>query len=354
MKNQRIKTLLILCVILLYGAMAVASSSTSSAEKVGEVSDTNSATASSDTGSKSESSETVEDAINDTTDNADTGNSIQTAEEPEPEAEQSLTLHVGDSYSDGGVEYTFLSSGEYQSDNQFLQPGEGNKYIFIQVHVVNNSSNDETVSAFSFDGYADGYSVDQFYSGDNTLSGTLSPGRSTSGYVYFEVPQTASEIEIEFTLNVFTKEKLIFVYEGNKESGIEMENNSTATESAFHVGDIVEDGDIRILYLSCGVYESDNMFVQPAEGNLYLSFEFEVENISSSDKMISSFSFDCYADGVDCDGCFIRDDDLQATLSPGRKARGTVTFEVPATAQIVELEYLSNAWTGNRIVFAAQ
>lgn len=62
---------------------------------------------------------------------------------------------------------------------------------------------------------------------------------------------------------------------------------------------------------------------------------------------------DCFADGVSCDAAYFRDDNLSATLSAGRKAKGTVTFEVPLDAKIVEVEYLTNYWTSNRVVFDA-
>ena len=48
-----------------------------------------------------------------------------------------------------------------------------------------------------------------------------------------------------------------------------------------------------------------------------------------------------------------RDDNLSATLSAGRKVKGTVTFEVPVDATVVEVEYLTNFWTSNRVVFDA-
>ena len=48
-----------------------------------------------------------------------------------------------------------------------------------------------------------------------------------------------------------------------------------------------------------------------------------------------------------------RDDHLSATISAGRKVKGTVTFEVPVDATVVEVEYLTNFWTSNRVVFDA-
>ena len=66
------------------------------------------------------------------------------------------------------------------------------------------------------------------------------------------------------------------------------------------------------------------------------------------------YDFDCYADGIDCQASYFRDDNISATLSAGRKAKGTVTFEVPDDAQVVEVEYVSNIWTSDRVVFSVE
>ncbi len=196
--------------------------------------------------------------------------------------------------------------------------------------------------------------MDAYYGMDENLSATLSPGRSTTGYVSFCVPTDAEDIEIEYTTNYFTDDKIFFVYEGEQDSGYELPKDTTVTEGAFVVGDIVEAGDLIITYLSCEEYISDNPYLQPRDGYHYVSCEFEFENTGSSDKNISYFDFDGYADGINCDQCYIRDDSLSATISSGRKAKGTVTFEVPDDAVAVEAEYVSNYWTSSRIVFVCQ
>ena len=96
------------------------------------------------------------------------------------------------------------------------------------------------------------------------------------------------------------------------------------------------------------------MFIQPKDGYHYVTCEFEFENVSSSDQTVTAYSFDCYADGIDCAGSYFREDNISATMSAGRKAKGTVTFEVPDDAKVVEVEYLSNYWTSNRVVFTVE
>ncbi len=298
------------------------------------------------TGSNTDTSTDSDGTVNQggSSDNAGGNNIVSTKSE----------YRVGDILQDGNTKIVFMSSGDYVEENALMQPSDGNKYIFLQFAFENTSnSTDTSISYYNFECYADGYAVDMYYGGDDDLSATLSAGRATTGYIYFEVPVTAQSIEVEYETNVFTDKKIKFIFEGAKESGYVQNVNSTPTEGAHAVGAVVKSSNLNITYLSCEEYISDNMFVTPAEGNHFISCYFEFENVGSSDEYISSYDFDCYADGLSCTAIFIRDDNLSATLSSGRKTSGTVTFEVPLNAAVVEVEYLSNYWTSNRVVFKA-
>lgn len=272
--------------------------------------------------------------------------------EPTPEPKTSYV--VGDILQDGDMKIVYVASGDFISDNPYSQPKEGNKFIFLEFVFINTGKKDVSVSMYSFECYADGYNVDMYYGGDEDLSSTLSAGRTTSGKIYFEVPKDAKEIEVEYSPNMFLDRKIKFVYGGNEDSGFVLEPNTSRTDGALAVGQTYESKALRIVYLSCENYVSDNMFVQPREGYHYITLTFEFENLGTSDKSISSYSFDCYADGIDCNQTFIRDDDISATLSAGRKAKGTVTFEVPDNATVIEVEFDNSVWTSDRITFTAK
>ena len=277
-------------------------------------------------------------------------------DEPEQEnpAMEDTLIRVGDAVMDGELKITYVASGEYEEENQLLRPEEGNKYIFLRLAFENTGTSDRTASALSFECYADGYAADSYYGGEDGLSATLSAGRSTVGNVYFEVPADAENIEVEYETNVFTQKKLHFAFEGDQDSGYQPETSAGASAEAHVVGDAIEEGGMKITYLACAEYQSDNQFLQPKDGYRYVSCEFEFENNGSADETVSAFSFDCYADGAACEQSYIRDDTLSATLSPGRKVRGSVTFEVPLEAETVEVEYLAGFWTSSRLVFDAR
>ena len=130
----------------------------------------------------------------------------------------------------------------------------------------------------------------------------------------------------------------------------------TEVDNSFSVGEIIETSDFRISFLSAEEYVSDNQFIQPKEGYAYYKMEFEFENISDSDKSVSSMiGWNCYADSYKADQTWIGDDNgLDASLSAGKKTKGAVFFEIPKDAQSVELEYETNFWTEDKLIFVVK
>ena len=278
------------------------------------------------------------------------GSSIGTSQEKTSAEEEKAEYHVGDTYSKDGLSIVYVSSSNYKSSNQFNQPKEGKKYIRMAFHVDNQSGSDKTVSVYSFNCYADGYECSAEYE-DDSISVSLSNGRSGDGAVYFEVPEDAVNIDVEYEVNAFSSKKIKFIFDGDKESGMFFDSNTNVSANAFHVGDIIETTKLKMQYIKAAEYVSDNQFLQPKEGMKYVYIELEVENISDSDCSVSYYLFDCYADGTECDGFYGMDDALSAKLSAGRKAKGTIAFEVPIDAKVIEFEYEDNVWTGNKVIF---
>ena len=130
----------------------------------------------------------------------------------------------------------------------------------------------------------------------------------------------------------------------------------TEVDNSFSVGEVVETSDFRISFLSAEEYVSDNQFIQPKEGYAYYKMEFEFENISDSDKSVSSMiGWNCYADSYKADQTWIGDDKgLDASLSAGKKTKGAVFFEIPKDAQSIELEYETNFWTEDKLIFVVK
>ena len=140
---------------------------------------------------------------------------------------------------------------------------------------------------------------------------------------------------------------------GNVNAG-EDKGKKEEVSNEFKSGDVVETKDLRISFLSAGDYTSDNEFLQPKKGNKYVQAEFEFENISDSDKYVSSWDFECYADTYSVEQTWLDAGSLDATLSKGKKTKGSVYFEVPEGAKEITLEYAVNYFTSDKIIFVVK
>lgn len=124
--------------------------------------------------------------------------------------------HVGETWENKRLRITYTDCYEYTDYNQYNGPADGNKIICLTFEIENIGNSDQSVNYTEFDGYADGYEVSQSYAPEGTgldFAVSLSAGRKGSGIVAFEVPEDAAEIEIEYSPNMFTSDKVIFVYE---------------------------------------------------------------------------------------------------------------------------------------------
>lgn len=128
------------------------------------------------------------------------------------------------------------------------------------------------------------------------------------------------------------------------------------SSNIFNVGDVVETEDFKITYESAVPYTSDNEFIQPKDGCEYWEFKFKFENISDTDQSVSTMmDWECYADNSKVDQTWIGDNNgLDAKLSAGRSAEGTLYFEVPENTEKIELEYDINFWGNDKIIFVAK
>ena len=146
------------------------------------------------------------------------------------------------------------------------------------------------------------------------------------------------------------------VSETTSETKTKTETKAEKKSNIFNVGDVVETKNFKITYESASPYTNDNEFLQPKDGYEYWEFKFKFENISDTDQTVSTMmDWECYADNNKVDQQWIGDNNgLDASLSAGRSAEGTVYFDVPENAQKLELEYDINYWGNDKIIFVAK
>ncbi len=137
------------------------------------------------------------------------------------------------------------------------------------------------------------------------------------------------------------------------------DNNKTTTQKAdepvkVKVGETLTTNTLKITYKSSADDKGAEYF-PAASGNKIVKLTFEIENISSTDQIVSVYDFKCYSDDVASSAYYYGDNGLSTTtLSSGRKATGNVYFEVPQNANSIDVEYETNYWSGNKAIFVVK
>lgn len=128
------------------------------------------------------------------------------------------------------------------------------------------------------------------------------------------------------------------------------------TSKKYKVGDTIEADGMTIKYLSVEDYKlKEDDYYDLKKGNKIIKAEFEFINTSKEDDLpVSSLSFSVNADDYEVETAWINDNELDADLSPGKKAKGPIYFEVPKDAKNIEIQYESNWWEDTKFTFVVK
>lgn len=137
-------------------------------------------------------------------------------------------------------------------------------------------------------------------------------------------------------------------------------NSETSTYSSqintkikYDVGEVYQDNSLAIKFVSKNDnFKNYSKYADITSDYKIIQASFEFENLSSGDKYVSNYDFNCYADGYDCEMFYsVNDSSFGSTLSTGKKAKGNVYFKVPKKATEITLEYELNVWTSEKVTF---
>jgi len=120
---------------------------------------------------------------------------------------------VGEIYEDDHIAIKYVSkNAKFTKYNQYADIKKGYKIIQASFEFENVGSTDFLVSDWDFTCYADGYDCESFiWVDDSSFSANLSSGKKTKGNVYFEVPNNAKEIYLEYETDFWSDDKIKFV-----------------------------------------------------------------------------------------------------------------------------------------------
>ena len=129
--------------------------------------------------------------------------------------------------------------------------------------------------------------------------------------------------------------------------------NTTLPDTEYTVGQTATIDGLKISFLSADTNFTEYYEYTDIElGYKVIKADFEFENVDTTSNYVSSFYFDCYADGYSCDMFYsVEDSTFSNTLASGRKTKGSVYFEVPSNASEIVLDYTTNSFLDEKVSF---
>lgn len=124
----------------------------------------------------------------------------------------------------------------------------------------------------------------------------------------------------------------------------------------FTVGDSVLLDGVTVTLKSVTESSGGN-HMAPADGNVFVLCDFEIENGSDSEINVSSMlSFEAYVDDYSASSSLSATlsssrPQLDGSVAAGKKMSGVVGYEVPQNWQTLEIRYIPNVWLDNSIIF---
>lgn len=141
------------------------------------------------------------------------------ATQAEVTASSETVFHVGETAEYKDVQVSVLGYEE-SNGNHWSSPAEGKVFIFPEIEIINNSTEEINISSFlSFDCYCDDYKMDfstealMTMSTDDSksqLDGSVAPGKRIKGVLGIEVPADWSTIEIYYKDNAWLSSNFSF------------------------------------------------------------------------------------------------------------------------------------------------
>lgn len=148
-------------------------------------------------------------------DNVETTITDNSEVEPTDNEPTNEIAEIGSVFTTGDLNFTItdmsLNYTDYEDEYGWYTPDEGMKYVMVSFKFENVSDEDKYVSIYDFDCYADGSLCEQNYFVDDGdfINANISPNRNVSYMVCFDVPTDATEIELEYNVNIWTEEKIL-------------------------------------------------------------------------------------------------------------------------------------------------
>lgn len=142
------------------------------------------------------------------------GEAEQDSTKTQEETKGDKIVRAGGSFEKNGLKITVNEINadfqEYDNEYGWNTPEDGMKYIMASLTYENNGNSDAYVSIYDFYCYADDTMCEQQYTLDNSdfINANISSGRNVSFKIYYAVPINSETVELEYTADIWTNEKV--------------------------------------------------------------------------------------------------------------------------------------------------
>ena len=293
---------------------------------------------------------------------------VDSALQPEPTQAPAVVspqlYKVGDIVAIDGSVLTVLG-WEHVPGDDFSQPDAGNRFVAVDLLVVNNSQSSMSISTMlqmsMKDNTGQKYDVDFLAStatNSSSVDGELAPGEKVRGEVGFQVPQAAQGLQFVFDDSIFGTGK-VFVDLGSEPVKVEPPASiaGESTQQAFNVGDVIAMGTTTIT-VNGVTYPAGDQFNQPNPGSKFLVVDLTIQNQSaeaiSFSSLLQTWLKDASSQKYDVDlmaSVASGSSSPDGEIAPGETVRGQIGFQVPETATGLVFVFDADFWgTGKAFV----
>jgi hypothetical protein len=249
--------------------------------------------------------------------------------------------------------------------NDFSKPDAGNKFVAVELLIVNNSQSAMSVSTLMQmslkDNTGQKYDVDFLAStatNAGSVDGELAPGEKVRGEVGFQIPETAQGLQFVFDDSIFGTGKVFFDLGAEPlklEPPVSIAGESS--QQSYNIGDVVAMGTTTIT-VNQVTNPAGDQFNQPDPGNKFLVIDLTIQNQSATaisfSSLLQTWLKDASAQKYDVDlmaSVASGNSSPDGEIAPGETVRGQICFQVPATATGLTFVFDADVWgTGKAFV----
>ena len=131
------------------------------------------------------------------------------------------------------------------------------------------------------------------------------------------------------------------------------ESTDSSLNYTCHVGESATADNMKVTFTSIDKdFKDYSSYASVSDGYKVIKADFGFENVGTSSNYASSYDFDCYADDVVCSKFYYAtNSSFSSSLESGKKANGSIYFEVPKDTKKIEIVYDGNTWKDGKITF---